>query len=74
MSEARREEATIQMRARVATAEAERLAAEHRLTAALAHNDTRESALRSAKHDEEQMGLQLEAARRQVRVQARHGT
>ena len=55
------------MRARVATAEAERLAAEHRLTAALTHNDARESALRGAKHEEEQMALQLDVARRQVR-------
>lgn len=41
-SEARREETSILLRARVSTAEAERLALEHRVAASLADNDRRE--------------------------------
>ena len=65
-SEARREETSIHLRARVATADSERLALEHRLAAVLADADRREGALRVARHNEEQMSIQLEVAKRHL--------
>jgi hypothetical protein len=65
-SEARREETSIHLRARVATAESERLALEHRVAAVLTDADRRETALRVARHDEEQMSIQLDVARRHL--------
>ena len=64
--EAKKEEAFVHLRSRVATAEAERQALDHRLTNYLTDIEKKDTSLRSLKYEEEQLKILIDTLKCQV--------
>eukprot|EP00596_Hydrurales_sp_CCMP1899_P010018 CAMPEP_0119034002 /NCGR_PEP_ID=MMETSP1177-20130426/1063_1 /TAXON_ID=2985 /ORGANISM="Ochromonas sp, Strain CCMP1899" /LENGTH=574 /DNA_ID=CAMNT_0006991171 /DNA_START=128 /DNA_END=1852 /DNA_ORIENTATION=+ len=64
--EASKEESLLQLRVRVATADSDRLAAEHRLVNLTNEQERKESTFRTVKHEGEQLSYHIEELKKQL--------